>query len=53
MHCSHQLEIKCIFIPVYQELLNSEHFEKMSVSADEDEHSIEMHLPFVAKIMEE
>lgn len=25
----------------------------MSVSADEDEHSIEMHLPYVAKVMEE
>jgi predicted class III extradiol MEMO1 family dioxygenase len=28
-------------------------FEWMTMSMDEDEHSIEMHLPYVAKIMEE
>lgn len=38
---------------VYNELYQTGHFETMSVSADEDEHSIEMHLPYVAKVMEE
>jgi AmmeMemoRadiSam system protein B len=27
-------------------------FEEMTLHTDEDEHSIEMHLPFVAKVME-
>lgn len=27
-------------------------FEVMSLDADEDEHSIEMHLPYVAKVMQ-
>ncbi|XP_049815318.1 protein MEMO1 [Schistocerca nitens] len=29
------------------------HFEWMDMSVDEDEHSIEMHLPYVAKVMED
>jgi len=33
------------------ELLATGKFEKMSISTDEDEHSIEMHLPYVAKVM--
>lgn len=28
-------------------------FESMSISTDEDEHSIEMHLPYVRKIFED
>lgn len=35
-----------------QELMQSKLFEQMSMKADEDEHSIEMHLPYVAKVME-
>lgn len=27
-------------------------FEEMTIHTDEDEHSIEMHLPFIAKVME-
>ncbi|XP_076066499.1 protein MEMO1 [Oratosquilla oratoria] len=38
---------------VYDELYATDHFESMSSSADEDEHSIEMHLPYVAKVMED
>ncbi|RXG55653.1 Protein MEMO1 [Armadillidium vulgare] len=38
---------------VYNELYATEHFETMSVAADEDEHSIEMHLPYIAKVMED
>ena len=37
---------------VYSELFATEMFEEMSVSADEDEHSIEMQLPYIAKVME-
>ncbi|XP_037773674.1 protein MEMO1-like [Penaeus monodon] len=35
---------------VYNELYQTGHFETMSVSADEDEHSIEMHLPYIARL---
>lgn len=38
---------------MYNELYQTGHFETMSVSADEDEHSIEMHLPYIAKVMED
>ncbi len=34
-----------------EELLATNEFEVMSRSVDEDEHSIEMHLPYVAKVM--
>lgn len=33
-------------------LLGTGEFEVMTLEADEDEHSIEMHLPYVAKVME-
>ena len=35
-----------------QELHGTGHFEWMSIQTDEDEHSIEMHLPYVAKMMQ-
>ena len=38
--------------PVCQELHNTGAFDTMSISTDENEHSIEMHLPYVAKVME-
>jgi AmmeMemoRadiSam system protein B len=38
---------------VYSELDASGAFERMSVGVDEDEHSLEMTLPYVAKVMEE
>lgn len=38
---------------VYSELESSGPFERMDISVDEDEHSIEMHLPFIAKVMEQ
>ena len=37
---------------VNSELLATGEFEKMSKKTDEEEHSIEMHLPFIAKVME-
>ncbi len=43
----------CIPLPtVYSELRGSGEFEVMSRDMDEAEHSIEMHLPYVAKVME-
>lgn len=41
-----------ILFLVYSELSASGKFESMSVQVDEEEHSIEMHLPYVAKAME-
>ena len=37
---------------VYKELYETGMFETMSHQTDEDEHSIEMHLPYIAKVME-
>uniref|UniRef100_A0A8C4X279 Protein MEMO1 n=1 Tax=Eptatretus burgeri TaxID=7764 RepID=A0A8C4X279_EPTBU len=37
---------------IYAELWQTGLFERMSIEVDEEEHSIEMHLPFVAKVME-
>jgi len=37
---------------IYDDLYRTGHFEQMSLQTDEDEHSIEMHLPYVAKVME-
>lgn len=34
-----------------EELLATGDFEVMTLEADEDEHSIEMHLPYIAKVM--
>lgn len=39
-------------IIVYHELHASGQFETMTRNVDEEEHSIEMHLPYVAKVME-
>ncbi|XP_053211871.1 protein MEMO1-like [Panonychus citri] len=36
----------------YETLYKTGAFEEMSLETDEDEHSIEMHLPFIAKVME-
>jgi len=37
---------------VNQELMATGEFEKMSRDVDEDEHSLEMHMPFIKKVME-
>ncbi|XP_043280209.1 protein MEMO1 [Venturia canescens] len=37
---------------VYRDLEETGQFEWMDMNTDEDEHSIEMHLPFIAKVME-
>uniref|UniRef100_A0A023F4N0 Putative dioxygenase n=1 Tax=Triatoma infestans TaxID=30076 RepID=A0A023F4N0_TRIIF len=36
---------------VYSELDSTGHFVRMELDVDEEEHSIEMHLPYVAKVM--
>uniref|UniRef100_A0A1B0CMT0 Putative dioxygenase n=1 Tax=Lutzomyia longipalpis TaxID=7200 RepID=A0A1B0CMT0_LUTLO len=38
---------------VNEELQESQQFQWMDLKTDEDEHSIEMHLPYVAKVMED
>lgn len=38
---------------VYADLDATGQFERMNMDVDEDEHSIEMHLPYIAKVMEE
>uniref|UniRef100_D3TP51 Putative dioxygenase n=1 Tax=Glossina morsitans morsitans TaxID=37546 RepID=D3TP51_GLOMM len=42
-----------IDIEVNAELEKTGHFSWMDMKTDEDEHSIEMHLPYIAKVMEE
>ncbi|THH06097.1 hypothetical protein EW145_g4321 [Phellinidium pouzarii] len=39
-------------ISVIEELRETERFEDMDLETDEDEHSIEMHLPYVRKVFE-
>lgn len=45
------IDVVYISITVNNELLKTGKFEKMSRSVDEDEHSIEMHLPYIAQVM--
>ena len=40
------------FSSVYADLHSTGQFDEMTVSTDEDEHSIEMQLPYIAKVME-
>ena len=42
--------LKCVCFLVYGELQSSGLFQKMSQTTDEEEHSIEMHLPYIAKV---
>ncbi|XP_013406636.1 protein MEMO1-like [Lingula anatina] len=37
---------------IYEELYSTGSFEPMTIGTDEGEHSIEMHLPYIAKVME-
>ena len=37
---------------VYSDLHRTGQFDSMGVQTDEDEHSLEMHLPYIAKVME-
>ena len=40
------------FILVCRELESTGKFSRMNKKVDEDEHSIEMHLPYIAKVMQ-
>lgn len=40
------------YLLVYADLWKTGMFERMTLQTDEDEHSIEMHLPYTAKAME-
>jgi len=52
-HCySINIDFLLSVVSVYGELYGTGLFEEMSISTDEDEHSIEMHLPYIAKVME-
>ena len=42
----------CLVVSVNEELYANGTFETMSIDTDEDEHSLEMQLPFIAKVME-
>ncbi|CAB1338699.1 unnamed protein product [Coregonus sp. 'balchen'] len=44
--------VPCPLLKVYADLWKTGMFERMSLQTDEDEHSIEMHLPYTAKAME-
>lgn len=44
--------LRIIFFTVRRELEETGHFECMDLTTDEEEHSIEMQLPFIAKVME-
>lgn len=41
-----------LIVLVYSELEATGQFERMSTSVDEDEHSLEMHLPYIARVMD-
>ncbi|KPJ19242.1 Protein MEMO1 [Papilio machaon] len=45
--------LSSILSTIYSELEATRQFEWMDIQTDEDEHSIEMHLPYIAKVMEE
>lgn len=39
-------------LTVYEELYSTNAFERMTINADQEEHSIEMQLSYIAKVME-
>lgn len=45
--------MNCLFhLPVIEELKATGKFELMNLRVDEAEHSMEMHLPYLAKVFE-
>ena len=46
-----RLPVSCDF-PAIDELNNTGQFSQMELGTDEDEHSIEMHLPYIRKVFE-
>lgn len=50
--CTNALLLINLKLIVIRELRETGEFEEMSIQSDEDEHSIEMHLPYIRKIFE-
>lgn len=48
-----RISVLFLYFIVYGELEATGKFERMSMKVDEDEHSIEMQLPYIAKVMQE
>ena len=46
------LKLICTISPVIEELKATKKFELMDINVDEAEHSMEMHLPYLAKVFE-
>jgi predicted class III extradiol MEMO1 family dioxygenase len=46
------MSLTIFLLEVINELKATKRFELLSLQGDEDEHSIEMHLPYVRKIFE-
>lgn len=44
--------LKTIIVTVNSDLEMTGQFDWMDLDTDENEHSIEMHLPYIAKVME-
>ena len=50
--CKSDHAISCSLDPAVKELRDTGEFQDMDIQTDEDEHSIEMHLPYVRKVFE-
>lgn len=52
--CAYHVSFVCFclsfYIAVYEELKTTGKFEDMNIDVDEAEHSMEMHLPYLAKV---
>ena len=48
----YNMHMQCVSYLVYSKLKSCELFQTMEKSVDEDEHSLEMQMPFIAKIMQ-
>lgn len=44
--------VPCSLVSAVKELRATGEFQEMDIQTDEDEHSIEMHLPYVRKVFE-
>lgn len=51
--CNSNWMLYVFCLSVNEQLFKTDKFSWVPKNADEDEHSIEMHLPYVAKVMEE
>jgi hypothetical protein len=49
---AHELIFNTTAYPAIDELAETGEFTEMDIDTDEDEHSIEMHLPYIRKVFE-